>query len=42
MHCVVVSKTPSQLYKFVQLPKRLKEKKKSIEVEMQQKLDYLG
>lgn len=27
MHCVVVSKIPSQLYKFVQLPERLKEKK---------------
>ena len=27
MHCVVVSKIPSQLYKFVQLPDRLKEKK---------------
>lgn len=26
MHCVVVSKIPSQLYKFVQLPERLKEK----------------
>lgn len=41
MHCVVVSKIPSQLYKFVQLPERLKEKK-SIYVEKQQKLDYLG
>ena len=27
MHCVVVSKIPSHLYKFVQLPERLKEKK---------------
>lgn len=26
MHCVVVSKIPSQLYTFVQLPERLKEK----------------
>lgn len=32
MHCVVVSKTPSQLYKFVQLPKRLKEKKNQLKL----------
>lgn len=39
---VVVSRTPSHLYKFVQLAEQLKEKKKSIWVEKQQKLDYLG
>lgn len=27
MHCVVVNKIPSHLYKFVQLPEQLKEKK---------------
>lgn len=41
MHFVVVSKIPSHLYKFVQLLEQLKEKK-SIWIEKQQKLDYLG
>lgn len=27
MHCVVIRKIPSHLYKFVQLPEQLKEKK---------------